>query len=984
MRCFYRGRGPYSSVKTQGQRVCSVCGRLVPGESDFCPACLLRGAIEDGLEAGDTEFDPIDLLGDRRLDHYEILVREDGKPLELGRGAMGVTYKAIDVNLQCPVALKVIGARFIGDQAACQRFVREARAAASVRHPNVASVFHLGTLQENYFYAMEFVAGESLEKLIRRFERLKVAYALGILAYVAGGLDGIWKQNLIHRDIKPANIMVNTERDQIVNAKIIDLGLAKSGVEAGAGSKVSAVGTFAGTVEYASPEQFAGLSGDIRSDLYSLGITFWEMLTGQPPFSGTPSELMYCHQRKRLPIDKLTGLPQPVVALLQVLLAKDPVDRFQNPPQLLRAVSSVIDAIDSGKRLTISQLRSSANDPVLSPKLPIEKDKNRKIGPIGAPQGRWTVPVIAGVLLLIGLVWFSGSRTGSLNVPNATIGQSDKSIAVLPFESLGSNQEDAYFADGIQEEILNNLARVAQLKVISPTSVRQYRGETKRDVGQIAQALGVTNVLKGRVQRNGNRVRITAELIDAPDNRTIWADSYDRDQTDIFALQREIAQTIASKLNASLSPDEDQRIATKPTDSVKAYDLYLKAKLIVDEAVIKWDTDSLEKPLRDAVSLLEQAVELDPNFALAYCTSAIAHDFIYLLYEHTPERRALADAALNKALRLRSDLPEVHLTYAKHLHWAYSDYKAARVQLAVAKLGLPNDSRISALEADLDRHEGKFDKSIQEFSNALTRDPLNENLISNLALCYGYVRQYPAAEQMFHRLVALAPDLVMVKVQKAAVVDFNERGDTGAVESALAQLPKAQADDREALSLQLAIAITREEWQQANALIERLGGDDEGEFGYGNVPVPVECYSILIAVLRGQQLSPSFTKTREDLNNRVQREPASAELLSSLALVDALLGDKEKANPEAERALELTPVTKDAMHGPEILKNVAAVHVWTGELEKAFTELSSLAKMPKGISYGELKCDQYWAPVRNNPRYEKILAELAPQVIGEK
>jgi serine/threonine protein kinase len=324
MRCFYRSRGPYRFVKTQAQRVCSVCGRLVPTESDFCPACLLRGAIEDGIQAGDTEFDPIDLLADRRLDHYEILLREDGKPLELGRGAMGVTYKAIDVNLRCPVALKVIGARFIGDQATCQRFVREARAAASVRHPNVASVFHLGTLQENYFYAMEFVAGESLEKLIRRFERLKVAYALSILAYVAGGLEGIWKQNLIHRDIKPANIMVTVERDQIVNAKIIDLGLAKSGVEAGAGSEVSAVGAFAGTVEYASPEQFAGLSGDIRSDLYSLGITFWEMLTGQPPFSGTPSELTYCHQRKRLPIDKLAGLPQPVVALLQVLLAKDP------------------------------------------------------------------------------------------------------------------------------------------------------------------------------------------------------------------------------------------------------------------------------------------------------------------------------------------------------------------------------------------------------------------------------------------------------------------------------------------------------------------------------------------------------------------------------------------------------------------------------------------------------------------------------------
>ena len=304
---------------------------------------------------------------------------------------------------------------------------------------------------------------------------------------------------------------------------------------------------------------------------------------------------------------------------------------------------------------------------------------------------------------------------------------------------------------------------------------------------------------------------------------------------------------------------------------------------------------------------------------------------------------------------------------------------AARAQLAIAKQGLPNDTGVFALEADIDRHEGKFDKSIQEFSNALERDPLDENLISNLALCYAYVRQYRASEQMFQRVIKLAPDLPMVNVQKAVVVDFNERGDTGAVMSALAQLPASQADDREALSLQLAISISRKEWQQATKLIERLGGDDEGEFGYGSVPLPVDCYSILMVVSQGQLLSPSFAKTREELNNRVQREPANAGLLSSLALVDALLGNKGQANLEAERALELTPVTKDAMHGPEILKNVAAVHVWTGELEKAFTELSSLAKMPKGISYGELKCDQYWAPVRNDPRYEKILSELAPK-----
>jgi serine/threonine protein kinase len=302
---------------------------------------------------------------------------------------------------------------------------------------------------------MEFVAGESLEILIRRLGPLRVADALTTLACAAGGLEGIWKQNLIHRDIKPANIVVTTEGDQIVNAKIIDLGLAKSGVEAGARSEVSMVGAFAGTVEYASPEQFAGLSGDIRSDLYSLGITFWEMLTGELPFSGTVSELTYGHQKKSLPTEKLAALPQPVAALIEALLAKEPVERLQNPSQLLRAIPNVIEAIGSGKRLTAHKLRSSGNYPALPPTLPIEKDKSKKAGPSRAPKGRWTVLVIAGGLLLIGLAWFLSSRTSFLNLPSATaISHSGQSIAVLPFEGLGSNQEDSYFVDGIQEETL--------------------------------------------------------------------------------------------------------------------------------------------------------------------------------------------------------------------------------------------------------------------------------------------------------------------------------------------------------------------------------------------------------------------------------------------------------------------------------------------------------------------------------------------------
>jgi serine/threonine protein kinase len=287
-----------------------------------------------------------------RFEHYELVTGEDGKPVELGRGAMGVTYKAFDVDLRCPVTLKVISERYLGEESARLRFLREARAAASVRHPNVASVFHLGRTGSSYFYAMEFVEGETLEQLIRRSGRVEVKLTLEILAQVAAGLTAIHEQNLVHRDIKPTNIMVRLKDDGSITAKIIDLGLAKSLDEPGAQTAISTPGAFAGTPEFASPEQFAGIGADIRSDLYSLGITLWEMLTGKTPFRGAPGEVMYQHQHSPLPLEELEGVPQPLVVLFETLLEKDPGQRFQNPGELVKAIPTVTGRIEAGRSIT--------------------------------------------------------------------------------------------------------------------------------------------------------------------------------------------------------------------------------------------------------------------------------------------------------------------------------------------------------------------------------------------------------------------------------------------------------------------------------------------------------------------------------------------------------------------------------------------------------------------------------------------------------
>ena len=354
-------------MKERENRTCLVCGAnfSVTEENEFCPVCTLRRALAGGVGLGESFSEEAGNSTSKdaavRFEHYELVIDREGQPVELGRGAMGVTYKAIDVDLQCFVTLKVISEKHLGDETARVRFVREARAAASVRHPNVASVFHLGRKGGDFFYAMEFVEGETLDTLIKRSGPLEVTLALEITRQVGAGLTAVHKKKLVHRDIKPSNIMVSFEEEGAVSAKIIDLGLAKAMDEAGAQTTISASGAFAGTPEFASPEQIIGGEVDIRSDLYSLGVSLWQMLTGQVPFRGTAAGVMSQHQHAALPLEKLESVPQPVISLIEVLLDKDPGQRFQTPGELLKALRTIADAIEGGGTITYQSLGQVAD-----------------------------------------------------------------------------------------------------------------------------------------------------------------------------------------------------------------------------------------------------------------------------------------------------------------------------------------------------------------------------------------------------------------------------------------------------------------------------------------------------------------------------------------------------------------------------------------------------------------------------------------------
>jgi len=441
-------RLPASAQEPGGEnRSCSICKTPLSADNlgAFCPVCMLRSALTQTLELGEEKLivAPELEVSENRFEHYELVRREDGAPLELGRGAMGITFKAIDTNLRRPVALKVVKARLLDNEVIRQRFISEARAAASLRHPNVASVFHLGRIGEDYFYAMEFVEGESLERILKYRGPVELKLALEIVDQVAAALSAAYRQNIVHRDIKPSNLMVTFGEVGCVTVKVIDFGLAKPIRASLAEPRFSEAGLFVGTPHFASPEQCAGKGVDIRSDLYSLGVTFWVMLTGKVPFDGPTLEVMEKHLHDAPPIERLEQVPKPVVSLIESLLEKDPAKRPQTPFQLQTMIQRVREALGRASNGTqIGRQRFGL-----------------RIG------GLFIVTFLVGIAVVC--FYFAYRRVP----PRIDV----KSVAVLPFDNVGDDKQKEYFGDGLTTEVIFQLSKISDLRVISRNSVLRYR-----------------------------------------------------------------------------------------------------------------------------------------------------------------------------------------------------------------------------------------------------------------------------------------------------------------------------------------------------------------------------------------------------------------------------------------------------------------------------------------------------------------------------
>ena len=749
----------------------------------------------------------------------------------------------------------------------------------------------------------------------------------------------------MHRDLKPGNVLLDGRGEPLVS----DFGLAKW---LDTSSHLTRTLTIFGTPGYIAPEQVNGSASKLgpASDIYSLGAILFDLLTGHPPFLGEHA-LKVIQQASEKPAPKLRtlmpGLDRDLETICAKCLEREPGARYRSAGDLAEDLERWLEG------------RHIVARPVSPP----------------ARAWRWTRrnPVVAGMaalLLILGstvgvMVW-----NGEMVAPAAASG-----VAVLPFESLSSDKENSFFADGVYDGVSTKLAKVANLKVISHNSVAKYRGA--RNTQEIGRALNVAYVLEGSVRREAGRIHLNAQLIDTRTDAHVWAQEYDRDLIDVFTLQSEIAQKIADQLGAEVSSTEKAAIQEPPTTDLIAYDSYLRAKDLING--IQFSTRAKED-LMQAVQLLDQAVARDPLFFLAYGELAGAHDRLYFLgFDHTEARLELSETALQTIRRMQPQSGETHLALAQHLYWAYSDYDRARAELVIARRTLPNESRIPLLAGYINRRQGQWEKSLEEMKQALELDPRNFSILQQLSVTYEALRHYKEmAETLDHALV-IAPKDIPSRIRRASV-DLESHADSRplhtTIEAILAEDPQAAPIffDR-----WLLLALRERDFAAAQRALADMPTDgcyDE------NIPFPNSWCLGLAARLRGDQSAAhaEFTNARKDLERSVGSQPNYAQGLCALGVVDAALGNKEDAIREGERAVALMPVSKSAVDGPALMRYLAIIYAWTGEKDRAIERLSEVVKLPvAGMSYGQLRLNPLWDPLRGDPRFEAIITSLAPK-----
>ena len=623
-----------------------------------------------------------------------------------------------------------------------------------------------------------------------------------------------------------------------------------------------------------------------------------------------------------------------------------------------------------------------------NPDLParLKQKQVSKVSPGNLSPGQRKILIVAGLVLLgaISALYFLahnlGRRAALENGRGAAVmPAAEKSIAVLPFENLSEKKSDSNFANGVHDEILTDLAKVSDLKVISRTSTMQYRTGMERNLREIGKALGAAHVVEGSVQRDGQRVRVSVQLIDARSDTHLWAESYERDVADTFALESELAETIVAQLKAKLSPEEKAAIEEESTSDPLAHDLFLEANSLITTPLFNVQGT---QNLFEAAELLEKAVARDPNYFQAYCKLASVHGQIYLNGpDHTPARLALADAAIKTAQRLRPDAGETHLALAEHLYCGFLDYDRAQHELELARRSLPNEPLVFELAGFIDRRQGHWDASTRNFLRALEIDPRNTYTLQQLAVSYYYLRRYADEAAILDRALAILPNDAGLRVFRAGI-PLHRGADPqplhATIETIVAENPAAASG-------------LADEWHYL-ALCER----DAAGLGRALAAMPSTGYSnagfvfprswceAIAARMAGREEGAriAFAAARNEIERTLRDRPDYGQSLSLLGMIDAGLGRKEEAIREGRGGVELLPLDKDSINGALAIEYLAVIYAWTGETEQAIDQLKHVATIPSDVSYGQLRLHPFWDSLRGDPRFEEIVASLAPRAEG--
>jgi TolB-like protein/Tfp pilus assembly protein PilF len=870
----------------------------------------------------------------REFGDYELLE-------EIGRGGQGVVFRAWQRSLSRTVAVKIIGVGQFATNAHLKRLRREAEAAAKLNHPGIVPIYEVGERDGTNYFSMRFVEGDRLDEVVSR-GLISVRQAAEFIVKVARTVHYAHEHGILHRDIKPGNILLDAHGEP----HLTDFGLARL-VEQG--STVTGSLEVMGTPSYMAPEQAVGNNAAVSSstDVYGLGAVLYELLTGHPPFAGGTT-----YETIRLLLDSEPRQPRlwnrkvdrDISAICLKCLEKNP--RYRYP-------SALALAEDLERWLRHEPIRAKRSGFFTRAQKWVQR--NRTIAAL----------IMVSVVLAAGLGVMIWQRESLRRIPAG--------IAVLPFENLSDDKEEAFFADGVQDDILTKLAKIADLKVISRTSVMGYRG--KRDLRQIGRALGVSHVLEGTARRSGRKVHVNAQLVDTRTDTGVWADGYDRDLKEAFAIPTQIAQKVAEQLHVKVSTAEKVAIERKPTADLAAFDLYTRAKNLLLTSF----SSAARAKLLEAADLLDQAIAHDPSFFEAYCELVHTHGLLYFFgLDHTPARLALAEAAVNAAFRLRPDAGEAHLARAENLYHGHLEYDGALAELDIARQSLPNDSRVFAVKGYVQRRQGRWEESTRNLERAIDLDPRNFFMLQQIALSYGVLRRYPEEIAVLDRALAIEPADVDTKVALAAV-QFHWKADTR---------PLHQAIDSIRATNPGALPSVANDWLSCALAEDDIAAARNALDAFGEIPLTDYAVHLNRPLMEGimarmsnddNKARAAFVAARAEEEKIVQAQPNYGPALCVLGLIDAGLGRKEEALREGRRAVELLPVEKDAINGPLMIEYLAMIAGWVGDKDLACEQLPIAIPPPSPISYGQLKLLPFWDPLRGDPRFEKIVASLAPK-----